>query len=92
MPGINNYHQRTYILGIRIAMPLISIFGGYVKVKESLYTQFIMCINTILDHMDTREILPMYECYYMVYKSTILKKMSYTHTLVLVSKNVNSLL
>jgi hypothetical protein len=33
----------------------ILITGGYVKVRESLYTQVL---NTTLNHIDTRAILP----------------------------------
>jgi hypothetical protein len=36
----------------------ISIFGGYVKMRETLNTQVIIWVNTILNHMDTRVILP----------------------------------
>ena len=36
----------------------ILIFGGYVKVKESLYTRVIIWVNTILNHIDTSTILP----------------------------------
>ena len=36
-------------------------FGGYVKVGKSLYiTQVIIWVNTILNHNDTRTILPRY--------------------------------
>ena len=30
------------------------IFGGYVKVRESLYTRAIGWVNTIMNHIDTR--------------------------------------
>ena len=30
------------------------IFGGYVKVRESLYTWEIIWVNTFLNHIDTR--------------------------------------
>jgi hypothetical protein len=36
----------------------ILIFGGYLKVKESLYTQVITWVNSILKHIDTMTILP----------------------------------
>ena len=32
----------------------ILIFGGYVKVRESLYTRIIIWVNTILNHIDTK--------------------------------------
>lgn len=37
------------------------IFDGCVKVRESSYTQLIIWVNTILDHIDAQLILPMYE-------------------------------
>jgi hypothetical protein len=37
------------------------IFGGYVKVRESLYTRVIICVNTFLNHIDTKAILPQCE-------------------------------
>ena len=36
----------------------ILLFDGYIKVRESLYTQVIIWINTILNHIDTRTIYP----------------------------------
>ena len=36
----------------------ILIYDGYVKVRESWYTQVIIWVNTILHHSDTRVILP----------------------------------
>ena len=41
--------------------------GGYVKVRESLYTHVIIWFNTILHHINTRAILPRYEGSSMVY-------------------------
>ena len=46
----------------------ILIFDGYVKVSESLYTQVIIWVNTSLNHIDTREILPGYQASCMVYR------------------------
>ena len=46
----------------------ILIFGGYVKVRVSLYTQVIHWVNTILKHIDTRVILLRYESSCMVYR------------------------
>ena len=34
----------------------ILIFGGYLKVRESLYTQVVIWVNTILTMNDTRVI------------------------------------
>ena len=33
------------------------IFGGYVKVRESLYTRVIIWVTTILNHIDTMRLL-----------------------------------
>ena len=41
----------------------IFIFGGYVKVRESLYTRVIIWVSNILDHSDTRAIFPGYESF-----------------------------
>ena len=46
----------------------ILIVGGYVKVSESLYTLVIIWVITILNHIDTRTILPRYEESYMIYR------------------------
>ena len=42
-------------------------YGGYVKARESLYIQVIIWVNTILNHIDTKAILPSYEGLCMVY-------------------------
>ena len=39
----------------------ILMFGEYVKMRESLYTRDIVWVNTILNHIDIRMILPSYE-------------------------------
>ena len=44
------------------------VYGGYLKVKNSLYTRVIIWVNTILNYLDTRTILPRYERSYMVFK------------------------
>ena len=44
------------------------ILGGYVKVRDSLYTRVIICVNTIVNHIDTRVVLPRYESSCMVYR------------------------
>ena len=41
----------------------ILIFGGYIKVRESLYTLIIIWFNTFVNHIDTRAILPRYEVF-----------------------------
>ena len=46
----------------------ILIFGAYVKVRESLYTRVIIWINTTLNHIDARGILPRYEGSCMLYR------------------------
>ena len=43
-------------------------FGGYVKVRESLYIRVIIWVNTILNHIDTRAISPRYEGSCIVYR------------------------
>ena len=45
----------------------ILIFGGYVKVRESLCTRVSIWVNTILSHIDTRAILLRYKDFLMVY-------------------------
>ena len=42
-------------------------YGGYVKARESLYTQVIIWVSTILNHIDTKAVLPGYEGLCMVY-------------------------
>ena len=55
-------------LGIKSSASQILIFGAYVKVRESLYTQVIIWINTTLNHIDARGILPRYEGSCMLYR------------------------
>ena len=39
-------------VGIKVVIPLnILIFGGYVKVRESLHARVIVSVDTILNHM-----------------------------------------
>jgi hypothetical protein len=45
------------------------VFGGFVKVRKSLYTQIIKWIKTILNHIDTRVILLKYESSCLVYRT-----------------------
>ena len=53
-------------MSIEIVIPLkVLIFGGYVKVREkSLYTRFFIWVSTILNHNDTRAILPRFMIFY----------------------------
>jgi hypothetical protein len=37
---------------------LVLIFGGYVKVRESLYAQVLIWVKINLDYIDTRVIVP----------------------------------
>ena len=45
----------------------ILILGGYLKMKESLYIQVIVWVNTILNHIDTRSLSPRCENSRMVH-------------------------
>ena len=42
--------------------------GGYVKLRESLYTRVDIRANDILKHIDTMAIWPMYKGLCMVYR------------------------
>ena len=42
-------------------------FDGYLKLRESLYTQVIKWVNTILHHIDIRTTIPRYKDNSMVY-------------------------
>ena len=46
----------------------ILLFGGYVEVRDSLYTRVVISVNDILNHIDTRMILVRCECSCMVYR------------------------
>jgi hypothetical protein len=46
----------------------VLIFGGSVKMRESLCTQVSVWVNTILNHIDTRKIFPWYEGSCTVYR------------------------
>ena len=37
------------------------MFGGYPKVEESYYSRVVIWVNIMLNHIDTRAILPRYE-------------------------------
>ncbi len=55
MRGINHRHrwwcQRTYMRVSKLYyQPNVLIFGGYMKVRDSLYTWVIIWVNTILNH------------------------------------------
>lgn len=61
--------------------------GGYIKMTEALYTQLIIQVDTILNHIDTKTILPKYEGPLMVYGpkwyDVKQKIFSITHTLMI---------
>ena len=57
MININNGKERP--CGYQNCDPnRILIFSGYVKVRESLCTRVIIWVKTILNHIETRAILP----------------------------------
>lgn len=60
----------------------MSIFGGDVKIRESLYTRVIIWLNIILNQIDTKEILPTYEGSNVDPLLSKTKIPSITHTLV----------
>jgi hypothetical protein len=53
---------------------ILSVVGGYIKVRESSYTCDIIWVSNVLKHVDTRAILPMYESTCMVYEPKRYKK------------------
>lgn len=68
--------------------PEILIIGEFHKVKEFLYTQVDIWVNTVLHHMDARVVLPSFEWYnrnqnilnYYPYPTDIKNKLnSYSH-------------
>lgn len=52
--NLSNWYQKCNI-------SQILIFGGYVNVGESLFIQVIIWVNTFLDWIKTRAIVPKYE-------------------------------
>jgi hypothetical protein len=79
MHGILNQHQvisiKELISGYQnYNTNQILIFGGYVKVRGSLYSRTITWINIILSHIDIRVTFPRYECFCMVYRPLWYKK------------------
>ena len=50
---------------------LSSSIDGHLNLRESLYTQTIIWVGTILDHIDFRVSLPSYQGLYMVWKRFI---------------------
>jgi hypothetical protein len=48
-------------------------------VRESLYTQIIVWVDTVLNHIDTRMILPEYDNSCMVYTPEWYPKPKYRH-------------
>ena len=57
----------------------IMIFSGHVKVRESLSTQVIIWVNTILNHIDTRAVLPRYAGSRMKYRARWYWKQKYVN-------------
>ena len=72
----------------------IFIFGGHLKVRESLYTRVIIWVNTTLNHFDTRAILPEVESSCMVERPKWNLKQTYHQTpnTLVVSKYVKFLI
>ena len=67
------------------------IFDGYIKIRESLYTWVIFWINIILEHVETRVIIPRFEDSCMVYRPKWCQKKknpSNTHTLLVSKKKL----
>ena len=61
--------SKNLLVDIKIRMPLkYSMYVGYVKVREYFYTWNNIWVTAILDHIDTRVVLPRYEGFCMVYK------------------------
>ena len=61
------------------------IFGGYLKIRDSLYARVITWVNTILNHIDARVVLSGYEDSFMVYRPEWYQKTKMpwnTHTLL----------
>ena len=61
----------------------ILIFGGYLKVKESLYDRVIIWVNTILNQTGTRTNLSRYEGSCMVNRIQRYRKLKYPQTPIL---------
>ena len=70
-------------------------YDEYVKVRESLSIRIIIWVDTILNHIDTRMILPRYEDSCMVYRPGYLngikqqKGPMHAHTLTVSKKKIN---
>ena len=66
MININN-GIKEHIRGYRNCNPnQILIYGGYVKMREPLYTRDLVWVYTILNHIDIRMILPRYKSFCMI--------------------------
>ena len=48
--------SKNLLIGIKIVIPYILLFGGYVKVRQYLYIRVTICV--ILNHIDTTLIIP----------------------------------
>lgn len=70
---------KNLLVDFKIIMPVeYSMNGGYVKVREYLYTWIIIWVNVIVDNIiDTSMVLPRYKGYCMVYKPDWYKKEEY---------------
>ena len=82
MHGINNDENLTS-LGIKFLIRYlsnntnqISLFGEYLKVRESLHTQFIIWVNS-LNHVDTRVISPRSEGFWIAYRPKVYQNQKY---------------
>lgn len=62
---IINFNNITYPAGIKIATSQILLFGGYLKARESFYTQLLFG-SIPLCLIDTRMIVPRYGGSYML--------------------------
>jgi hypothetical protein len=65
MHGINKqyqgWYQRTYPKYQNLNTSQMLLFGGYIKIRESLHTQLYIWVNTILNYIDTTVNLPRHE-------------------------------
>ena len=55
------WYRRNYMCGIMIITNQRMMFGEYVKMRESLYTQVITQVIAILNHINTIMVLIGYE-------------------------------
>ena len=55
------------------------MLSRYVRMGEYLYIRVIIWVNTILNHIDTRVILPRYENFGVICKPKSYQKQNYRH-------------